>query len=218
MNERQGVKGIQMLRATSWCALIWVGSALFHLSEASESKLEPARPVAAAVAPSQDAGPSLAYTIGPGDLIHILVWKEPDFSGEFAVRFDGRITLPLLGDVLAAGKTPPKLSAELEQELRRFIEVPQVTTTIAQALSARYFVIGKVNSQGAFPYIGPIRAVQALALAGGFQEFASLSRIFIIREVNGTLTYLPVDYQQIESNRNLGPNIQLLSGDTIVVP
>ena len=218
MDKRQGVKGIQMLRAMSWCALIWVGSALFHLSEASESKLEPARPVTATVTTSQDAGPSLAYTIGPGDLVNVLVWKEPDFSGEFAVRFDGRITLPLLGDILAAGKTPPKLSAELEQELRRFIEVPQVTTTIAAAHSARYFVIGKVNSQGAFPYIGPIRVVQALALAGGFQEFASLSRIFVIREVNGALTYLPVDYQQIESNRNLGPNIQLLSGDTIVVP
>ena len=158
------------------------------------------------------------YTIGPGDVIQLLVWKEPDFSGSFGVRFDGRITVPLVGDVQAAGRTPPEFSAFIEERLRRFLEVPQVTATVAEANSARYFVIGKVNNQGAFPYIGPIRVVQALALAGGFQEFASLSKIFVIREVNGNLTYLPVNYKQIEDDRNLRPNIPLLSGDTIVVP
>lgn len=207
-----------MLRVMSWCALIGVCSSPLGLGEASERKLQPATPAPVSAARSQPADESLIYTIGPGDVIQVLVWKEPDFSGNFGVRFDGRITLPLVGDVQAAGRTPPELSAELEKQLRRFLEVPQVTAAVAEPNSARYFVIGKVNGQGAFAYIGPIRVVQALALAGGLQEFAKRDRIFVIREVNGAQTHLPVNYEKLVNDKNLRTNIRLLSGDTIVVP
>jgi polysaccharide export outer membrane protein len=158
------------------------------------------------------------YHIGPGDVLTILTWKEADFSGSFAVRYDGKITIPFVGDVETVGRTPVELAKELEEQIGRFVEVARVTVAIAQPNSARFFVVGKVSTQGAFPYTGPIRLVQALALAGGFQEFAKLDQIFVIREVNGRLIYFPFSYGELVSRRQLGGNMTLLPGDTIVVP
>ena len=160
----------------------------------------------------------LEYRIGGGDVLQILVWKEPDFSGDFLVRFDGRITLPVVGDVRVGGQTPEEVGKLMEEELGRFIETARVTVSILEANSARFFVIGKVAQQGSFPYLAPMRVVQALALAGGFQDFAKLDRIFVIREVQGNLIYFPVDYKDLVGQRNLRVNIPLLPGDTIVVP
>lgn len=210
------MKEAQLFRVLSLGAVVSAWLSHIPVGQASESHLSGSHIQNSPSASRPDD--SLIYRIGPGDTIAVLVWKEADFSGNFQVRFDGRVTLPLVGDVTAAGKTPPELSAEMQQQLRRFLEVPQVTVTVAEANSARYYVIGKVNNQGAFPYIGPMRVVQALAIAGGFQEFAQRSRIFVIREVDGRLTYLPVNYETIENDRSLGGNISLLSGDTIVVP
>jgi polysaccharide export outer membrane protein len=168
--------------------------------------------------PAQGGEQTLEYLISPGDSLNISVWKEPDFSGVFRVRFDGRITLPLAGDIDASGRTPMELSKFLEKELTRFIEFPQVTVGIEET-SAKFFVIGRVSTQGAFPYTGPLRVVQALALAGGFQDFAKRGNIFVIREVNGKQIQFPVHYDRIEDGRDLETyNFQLLPGDTIVVP
>jgi polysaccharide export outer membrane protein len=147
------------------------------------------------------------------------VWKEPELSLKATtVRFDGKLTLPMVGDVSAAGRTPQELARELEVTLKRFIEVPQVTVAVTEARSARYFVLGKVGQQGAFPYLGPIRLVQALALAGGFQEFAKRDRVLVIRETNGKQSVLRVDYGRLESDGNVEANVLLLPGDTVVVP
>ena len=158
------------------------------------------------------------YIIGAGDVIHVLTWKEADFSGSFQVRYDGKITLPLVGDILAAGRTPEQLAENLEAQIGRLVELAQVTVSIEQANSAQFFVIGKVAQQGAFSYTGEIRVVQALALAGGFQEFAKLSQIFVIRETQGRLVYFPFNYDDLVGKRQLGGNMILLPGDTIVVP
>ena len=164
----------------------------------------------------RERGPDL-YVIGAGDVLQILTWKEPDFSGAFKVRYDGKLTLPLVGDVLAAGRSPEQLAEHLEAQIGRFVELAQVTVSIAEP-SAQFFVIGKVAKQGAFPYIGAIRVVQALALAGGFQEFAKLSRIFVIRETAGHMRYFPFNYDDLVGKRQLGGNMILLPGDTSVVP
>ena len=131
------------------------------------------------------------YSIGAGDVLQILTWKEADFSGSFLVRYDGRITMPLVGDILVAGRTPTQLSTQLEEAIGRFVELARVTVAIEQPNSAQFFVIGKVAQQGAFPYTRPIRIAQALAIAGGFQEFAKLSQIFVIRDISGRLIYFP---------------------------
>jgi polysaccharide export outer membrane protein len=158
------------------------------------------------------------YKIGAGDVLRILTWKEADFSGSFPVRFDGKITIPFVGDIDVSGRTPTELKAELEETIGRFVDVARVSVAVEQPNSARFFVIGKVAQQGAFPYEGPIRIAQALALAGGFQEFAKLAQIFVIRDVNGELIYFPFNYDDFVNRRQLNGNIVLLPGDTIVVP
>ena len=158
------------------------------------------------------------YLIGAGDVLQILTWKEADFSGSFLVRYDGRITMPLVGDIPVSGRTPVQLSKQLEGAIGRFVEMARVTVGIEQPNSAQFFVLGKVAKQGAFPYTRPIRVAQALALAGGFQEFAKLNYIFVIRDVNGRLIYFPFNYDDFIEKRTLGGNMVLQPGDTIVVP
>jgi polysaccharide biosynthesis/export protein len=165
----------------------------------------------------QMPGPS-EYKIGAGDVLRILTWKEADFSGSFPVRFDGRITIPFVGDLPVAGRTPTELKGELEESIGRLVDVARVSVAIEQPNSARFFVLGRVIQQGAFPYSGPIRVAQALALAGGFAEFAKLQQIFVIRESNTELIYFPFNYDDFVNRRQLSGNIILLPGDTIVVP
>lgn len=171
----------------------------------------------ARTASDKHQGP-VEYRIGPGDVLRILTWKEADFSGSFLVRFDGKITIPFVGDVAVSGRTPSELKGQLEQTIGRFVDVARVSVAIDQPNSARFFVLGKVAQQGAFPYTGPIRLAQALALAGGFQEFAKLDQIFVIREVNGELIYFPFSYTDFVNRRQLSGNLVLFPGDTIVVP
>jgi polysaccharide export outer membrane protein len=161
---------------------------------------------------------SFEYKIGHGDILQISVWRENDFSSKVTVRFDGKITLPLAGDIEAAGRTPEQLGTELEETLAEFIESPQVTVSVDVPNSARYFVIGKVQTQGAFPFMGPLRVMQALALAGGFRDFAKKGDIFVLREVEGRQKRLPVQYERLEEGKYLETNIMLRPGDTIVVP
>ncbi len=168
--------------------------------------------------PSRKGSPTGEYKIGPGDVLRILTWKEEDFSGSFLVRYDGKITIPFVGDIDVGGRSPTELKSELEESIGRFVEVARVSVAVEDPKSARIFVLGKVSQQGAFRYEAPLRIAQALALAGGFQEFAKLEQIFVIREVNNELIYFPFNYTDFVDRRQLGGNIILLPGDTIVVP
>jgi polysaccharide export outer membrane protein len=156
--------------------------------------------------------------VGTGDVLQILVWKEPELTREVSVRLDGRITLPLLGDVVAAGRTPADLGAELTRHLTRFLEAPVVTVAVAQANSTRFFVLGQVKTPGAYPLSGRTTVIQALALAGGFTEFAKTDRILIIRDDPGMRVPLTVNFKKLEGDNDLGQNVLLRPGDTIVVP
>jgi polysaccharide export outer membrane protein len=160
------------------------------------------------------------YDIAPGDILRITVWKEPELTTDATVRLDGRITVPLAGDVKAAGKTSPQLTSEIRAKLRALLEVPQVTITVAQAVSARFCVIGEVVTSGAFSLSGHIMLAQALALAGGFREFAKRGRIMILRERRGPRKAIPFSFRELEAGINLDQNLvlELESGDTIIVP
>ena len=172
---------------------------------------------AAPAAPSEAAAAKSAtgYVIGPADVLQIIVWKEPDLSRAVTVRFDGMVTFPLLGDVPAAGRTPAQLAASLTEGLRRFVEVPRVTVGIEQANSARLYVLGQVNKSGEFPMGGPTTVLQALALAGGFKDFAKTDGIVIVRRDQSVV---PVNYKRIADGKDAAQNILLLPGDTVVVP
>lgn len=167
--------------------------------------------------PQAHASPGEApvYVIGPADVLQIIVWKEPELTRDATVRFDGMVTVPLVGDVLAAGRTPTQLAEALAQGLRRFIEAPRVTVGIQQATSARFYVVGQVTKSGEFPLAGPTTVLQALALAGGFKDYAKTDGIVIVRKDQ---TVLPVNYKRIADGSNVTQNVLLAPGDTIVVP
>jgi polysaccharide biosynthesis/export protein len=160
-------------------------------------------------------GPAPAYTIGLGDVLRIVVWREPELTLDVTVRSDGMITVPLLGDVQAAGRTPSQLADRLKTELDRLIENPRVTVSVSQATTARVYVVGQMLRPGEFPLSGRMTVLKALALAGGFKEFARPENIVIVREDQ---TVIPFNYKRIAEGKDVSQNILLAAGDTIVVP
>jgi polysaccharide export outer membrane protein len=153
------------------------------------------------------------YVIGPGDGLQLFVWKEGELTRELKVRIDGRITVPLLGDLVADGKTPMQLASELTTELGRFVEAPLVNVIVGAANSAKIFVIGEVKNTGALEMIGRMTILHALAMSGGFAQFANTDDIVVIR---GRET-IKVNYDKIKDGKDLSQNLMLQAGDTIVV-
>jgi polysaccharide export outer membrane protein len=147
-----------------------------------------------------------------------MVWNEPSLSTDAPVRLDGKITVPLLGDLQAAGRTPDELTVEIRTSLKRFLEVPQVTVSVAQAISARFYVIGEVTTSGSFALNGRITILQALAIAGGFREFAHRERIMVIRDGQDGRVAITFNYRDLESGTKLEQDIPLAPGDIIIVP
>jgi polysaccharide export outer membrane protein len=158
------------------------------------------------------------YKVAPGDVLRIAIWKENDLNTEVFVRMDGRITVPLVGDVRAAGRTTEQLTSEIRNKLAAFLEAPQVTVTLTQAISARFFVIGEVQRPGLVQLTGRTTVLQAIALAGGFRDFAKKDRILVIREKAGASVALRFNYQEVFLGTKLDQNIYLEAGDTVIVP
>jgi polysaccharide export outer membrane protein len=159
-----------------------------------------------------------AYVIGPEDMLDINVWKEPDVSRVVPVRPDGRISLPLINDVQAAGITPQQLAHNVTEKLRQFINGPQVTVIVTQINSQRVFVVGEVLRAGAFPLIPGMTVLQALSSAGGFTTFANVKKIHVMRLRDGKHIELPFNYRDVLNGDNADQNIKLEPGDTVVVP
>jgi len=206
---------------------LWFVFALFASSLLPASS----EPSQAAQAPQNAPSPSpsdddLAYKIGPGDILKVFVWKEPELSGELQVRFDGKVTVPLLGDVEASSRTPEQLAGEVAKAFRKFLAAPQVTVGVANSNNARFFVLGQVARPGDFPLKGRTTVLQGLALAGGLREFAKTDSIVIVRQDKGFFlpkgrpseTFITVNYKKLEGARDVGENVVLRPGDTILVP
>ena len=179
-----------------------------------------AGPVAVALPQESTAQPNDAeapqgYVIGAADVLQITVWKEPELSRDATVRLDGVVTVPLLGDTPAAGKTPTELADDISKKLAKFIEKPRVSIGITQANSSRIYIIGQMVRSGEFPLSRRMTVLQGLALAGGFKEFAKTESIVIVRQDK---TVIPVNYKRIADGSNMSQNVALVAGDTIVVP
>jgi len=159
-----------------------------------------------------------SYVIGPEDVLDVNVWKEPDMTRVVPVRPDGKITLPLINDVQAAGSTPQQLAAAVTDKLRKYMTEPQVTVIVTQINSQRIFVVGEVLRAGAFPLVPGTTVLQALANAGGFTTFANVKKIHVMRMVDGKHTELPFNYREVLKGNNPEQNIKLEPGDTVVVP
>ncbi len=165
--------------------------------------------------PGSVAGPS--YVIGADDTLHISVWKEPDLTATLPVRPDGKISMPLLDDVQAAGLTPMQLAAAMTEKLKKYIADPRVTVVVTAMNSQRVFVLGEVLHTGAMPLTPNMTVLQALATAG-FTQFANTKGIYVLRMLNGKQQKLPFNYKQVVKGEAIDENIILKPGDTIVVP
>ena len=158
------------------------------------------------------------YVIGPEDALDISVWKEPDVSRAVPVRPDGKISLPLLNDIQAAGLTPMQLQAAITEGLKKFFTGPQVTVIVTQINSRRIYVMGEVARPGAFPMLPNMTILQALSTAGGFSQYAKLRGIYLLRTENERQVTYPFNYREVIRGRRSEQNIALKPGDTIVVP
>ena len=174
---------------------------------------------ASAVAP--DPAPIFVpadYVIGPDDILTVFFWREKDLSGDVTVRPDGRVSLPLLNDIDAAGLTPEQLRVRLTENATKFLTDPTVTVVVKQINSRKVFITGNISKPGPYPLGAPITVMQLIAMAGGVAEFANTENIQIIRNESGKQSTLRFNYKDMARGKNLQQNILLKPGDTIVVP
>jgi polysaccharide export outer membrane protein len=168
--------------------------------------------------PPKSAVPDPNYVIGAQDVISVSVWKEVELTREVPVRPDGKISMPLLNDVQAAGLTPSQLADQITLSLKKFVADPQVTVIVTQVNSQRVYILGEVTRAGAYPLLPRMTFLQALSSAGGFTIFANVKKIYLLRQENGKQERYPFDYKQVIAGKNSEQNIILKAGDTIVVP
>ena len=160
-----------------------------------------------------------SYVIGSSDTLAINVWKEPEVSKSVPVRSDGKISLPLVGELQASGETPLKLEQAIAARLKNFIEEPEVTVIVQQINSQKFNILGNVNRPGSFPLTNSATVLDAIALAGGFRDFAKRKSIYVLRKTaDGSQKRIPFNYKEVVKGRNPGQNIKLEPRDTIVVP
>ena len=169
-------------------------------------------------ASAQPAVSETEYKIGPQDVLRIDVWREDQLTRTVPVRPDGKITLPLLNDVQAAGLTPMELAGSIRDELKNYINNPQVSVSVTEINSRRIYVTGEVTRQGAYPLLPQMTVLQALSGSGGFTQFARMKGIYVLRTVNGKKVKLPFNYKEAVHGRNAEQDVELQPGDVIVVP
>jgi polysaccharide export outer membrane protein len=158
------------------------------------------------------------YVIGPDDVLQIVFWREKDLSGEVTVRSDGRISLPLLNDVMAAGLTPEELRTALIAGASPFIADPNATVVVKESRSRKVFITGSVERPGPYVLTGRTTVIQLIAMAGGLKEFADKKNIVVMRGSNGRQVSYTVDYRSILRRENLEQDRDLAPGDTVLVP
>ncbi len=166
---------------------------------------------------SPPAGPT--YIIHPADVLDISVWQQAQLSFKgLPVRPDGKISLPLINDVQAAGLTAMQLGEVIKDKLTKYVRDPVVTVVVSEVNSQRYYVLGEVAKAGVYPLLPGLTALQALSAAGGFTQFANPKKIYILRTINGQQYKLPFNYKAVVAGKDLNENIPLKPGDTIIVP
>ena len=159
------------------------------------------------------------FIIGNDDVLAINVWKEPDISRSIPVRSDGKISLPLMGEVQAAGRTPLKLEQEIASKLKNYIAEPEVTVIVQQINSQKFNILGQIAKPGSYPLINSATVLDAIAVAGGFRDFAKQKSIYVLRKgPDGSQTRIPFNYKEVVKGHNPEQNIKLQPRDTVVVP
>ena len=172
-----------------------------------------------AVAATPAAAPALdEYVIGPDDVLAISFWGEKDLTADVTVRPDGKVTVPLLNDVVASGRTPEQLREAIQVAARAFLEDPTPTVVVKEIKSRRVFITGQVEKPGPYPLNDRLTVLQLIAVAGGLKEFADGKSITVMRNFNGRVVALPFNYRDVIRRKHLDQNVELRPGDTVVVP
>jgi polysaccharide export outer membrane protein len=184
---------------------------------APPAAVPPAAAAAAAPRPSDPVVPA-GYVIGTDDVLSIVYWKDKDMSADAKVRPDGRIALPLINEVQAAGLTPEQLHRRITEESKKYMEDANITVVVREINSRRVFITGEVNKPGPYPLTSATSVLQLISLAGGLRDYANSKKIVIMRTENGRSISLPFNYKDVASGRKLEQNIELKPGDTVVVP
>ena len=168
--------------------------------------------------PKNAVTPPADYVIGVDDKLSIVYWKDKDMSADVIVRPDGKIALPLLNEVTAAGLTPGQLRERLTEESRRYVEDANIIVVVMQINSRRVFITGEVNKPGPYNLAGPTTVLQLIAMAGGLRDYANGKNILIMRNENSRPVSMVFSYKDVIARKNLKQNIELKPGDTLVVP
>lgn len=180
--------------------------------------LAPAQQPAGNANTSYQVNPS-EYVIGVDDVLAINVWKETEISRVVQVRPDGKISLPLVGEIQAAGQQPLQLQQQIADKLKSYISDPEVTVIVQEVHSKKFNVIGEVQRPGTYALSNSSTVLDAIALAGGFKDFAKQTKIYVLRiQPDGSRTRIPFNYKKVVKGKALKENVPLQNGDTIVVP
>jgi polysaccharide export outer membrane protein len=199
-----------ILSATLW-AQTGVHSAASAIPAASASAARPASD-----SPTQPH--DNAFIIGNDDVLAINVWKEPDITRSVPVRSDGKISLPLAGEVQASGLTPLALEKEIAAKLKNFIAEPEVTVMVQQVNSQKFNILGQVARPGSYLISNSTTVLDAIALAGGFRDFAKKKSIYVLRQNSGGEARLPFNYKAVSQGKDMSQNVRLQPGDTVIIP
>jgi polysaccharide export outer membrane protein len=203
--------------------LVWVCVFVAaSVSAQDASGADPGRVKAAPAAPAANIPAAKphdnSFVIGNDDVLAINVWKEPDISRSIPVRSDGKISLPLVGEVQAAGLTPLKLETDIAIKLKNYIAEPEVTVMVQQVNSQKFNILGQVARPGSYVIANSPTVLDAIALAGGFRDFAKQKSIYVLRQGSGGESRLKFNYKEVSQGKNMEQNIKLQPGDTIIVP
>jgi polysaccharide export outer membrane protein len=203
--------GRARLQRGKFAAILWLILTLPLLARQEPQKTVDAKNAAV-------ARPEPLYVIQPNDVLEIFVWKQPELTRKVLVRPDGRISFPLVQDLEAAGVSPGELKDRIESRLKDYLTYPNVTIIVDAIQSYRVYVLGKMQKPGALTVEKPVTVLQALALAGGFQDFAKDSDITIIRNFGKDNIVFEFNYRDVIKGKQATQNILLRSGDVVVVP
>ena len=192
---------------------IVLGATLAAAQQRPASQAAPAANASGAV-----VGVPSDYLIGPEDVLGIVYWREADLSGDVTVRPDGRITLAVIGEMVAAGLRPEQLQQQIQAKAKTYVQEPNVAVVVREVNSRKVFITGRVTTPGAYALKGPLTVMQALALAGGITEYADAKSINVLRIEGGRTRGFKFNYKDVSKGKKLEQNILLLPGDTVVVP
>ncbi len=175
------------------------------------------RPAAPAGIPEGLSTPT-GYTIGTDDVLTVVFWQDKEMSGDVVVRPDGKVTLPLINDIQAAGLTPTQLRDQVEEAAAKFLREPNATVVVKQINSRKVFITGQVAKPGGYSLTSPTTVLQLIATSGGLLEYADREHIIVLRNENGKQTSYRFNYKDVAQQKNLQQNVLLQIGDTVLVP